>query len=172
MSNNNIQDNNQQSVIKFISILHIEIERLRADYLSAWCPWCYGSGAAVLVQGRRDAKSDNCDTTQKHSSSASFGSLVLSVKMRWGGEKMARPGWCRGGAAVEQATWGRARCGCGARPRAAGEDGGGSRERRGRSSRARRGRSITRGRAAVRVQGGAARLQGKTATLRENGAAR
>jgi hypothetical protein len=71
MSNNNIQDNNQQSVIKFISIFHIEIERLRANYLSAWCPWCYGSGAVVLVQGRRE------------------------------GEKVAWPGWCRGSAAVE-----------------------------------------------------------------------
>jgi hypothetical protein len=92
MSNNNIQENNQQSAIKFISILHIEIERLRADYLSAWCPSCYGSGAAVLVQGRRGAKSDSCDMALKHSSSASFGSLALSVKMRWGGEAVGRPG--------------------------------------------------------------------------------
>jgi hypothetical protein len=91
--------------------LHIEIERLRADYLSVWCPWCYGSGTAVLVQGRRGAKSDSCDTAQKHLSSASFGSLALSVKMRWGGEAVAQPGWCRGGAAVKKAARGRARRG-------------------------------------------------------------
>jgi hypothetical protein len=47
------------------------------------------------VQGRRGAKSDNCDTALKLSSSTSFGSLALSVKMRWGGEAVAWPDWCR-----------------------------------------------------------------------------
>jgi hypothetical protein len=134
----------------------------------------------VLVQGRRDAKSDSCDTTQKHSSSASFGSLALSVKMRWGGEAVARPGWCRGGAAVEQAAQGRAQCGCGARPRAAGEDGGGSRERRDRSSRPRRGKSNGAARQeqragrARRVAGAGARAgagEGRSAGAGEHGGA-
>jgi hypothetical protein len=50
-------------------------------------------------------KSDSCDTVLKHSSRASSGSLALSVKMWWGGEAVARLGWCRGGAARQWRGW-------------------------------------------------------------------
>jgi hypothetical protein len=54
------------------------------------------------VQGRRGTKSDSYVQGRCN---ASFGSLALSVKMRWGGEVVALPGWCRGGATRRWRGW-------------------------------------------------------------------